>query len=202
MKLGLISDVHGDLPALQQALALLEQRHHVDAVWCAGDIVGLGTQPDEVARVVVAGGIPTVMGKYDEMMLTPQQDIAGVHVLMGEIFGYAPRTMQLLATLPRTYRARFGAQSVVMVHGTPLTNTQGISPNLAQRQAALAWLRKTGADILITGHTHHPVMIRAAQGMVVNPGSLFSSAGARRYSSQTYGVLDVAARQFNYYALW
>ncbi len=202
MKVGLISDVHGDLRALDRALSLLRTRHAVDAVWCAGDVVGLGQEHDAVTQRILEQGIPTVMGGYDEMMLRPQQDIAGVHVLLGEVFGYAPGTLRFLAALPRTYRAMLGGYNLVMVHGTPLSNTQGIGTQPSERARALAWLGKTGADILITGHTHTPVMLRAAQGMLVNPGSLFTPSNGRRRSSQTYGVLDVSAQQFTPYPLW
>ncbi len=51
MKLGLISDVHGNLPALEAALAALDEQG-VEAVLCCGDVVGYGPWPDEcVARV-------------------------------------------------------------------------------------------------------------------------------------------------------
>jgi len=44
VRIGLISDVHSNLPALQ---AVLDDMRSVDAVWCLGDIVGYGPFPNE-----------------------------------------------------------------------------------------------------------------------------------------------------------
>ena len=41
MKIGIISDVHGDYTALTTALERLENEHHVDQILCAGDLVGI-----------------------------------------------------------------------------------------------------------------------------------------------------------------
>jgi predicted phosphodiesterase len=72
MRIALLSDVHGNLPAFEAVLADVESES-VDAVWCLGDLVGYGAQPDgcvELARercdlalagnhdLVVTGDIP------------------------------------------------------------------------------------------------------------------------------------------------
>lgn len=202
MKIGLISDVHGDLKALTRALDLLKNRHHADAVWCAGDLVGRGGQPNDVVAQIVLGGIPTVLGNHDEMMLTFQRDEDGNHVMLGQLLGYLPRTLHLLTTLPRTYRAHLEGHTLVMVHGTPRSNTDSLSIRPSERLRALAWLDRIGADILITGHTHVPMTIQDYRGLVVNPGSLFDPIGSQRSSSETYGVLDLHHMRFHCYPLW
>lgn len=198
MRLGLISDVHGDIHALNHALHLLYEQHGVDAVWCAGDLVGRGSHPDEVVERVVGSGMPTVMGNHDEMMLTLP---FGEHPL-GQLLGYQSRTMRLLNTLPRTYRAHIGKQTLVMVHGSPRSNTESITLKPSEQGHGLAWLSKIGANILIAGHTHAPMALAGYHGLVVNPGSLFNPSGFGRSSSETYGVLDVEEKQFAYYPLW
>ena len=72
MRIALLSDVHGNLPAFEAVLGDVEEQS-VDEVWCLGDLVGYGAQPDacvELARdrcdlvlggnhdLVVAGEIP------------------------------------------------------------------------------------------------------------------------------------------------
>jgi putative phosphoesterase len=202
MKLGVISDVHGDLKALKRALDLLTTQHHVEGVWCAGDLVGRGKSPDEVVATIVQGEMPTVMGNHDEMVLTARVFRTGRILTLGEALGYRARTLHLLTTLPRTYRAQLDGHTLVMVHGSPRSNAEAISINPQNRQQNLAWLEKVGADILITGHTHAPMSLRGSRGLVVNPGSLFDPTGFKRSSSETYGVLDIAAMNFDTYALW
>lgn len=197
MKLGLISDVHGDLRALLRAQELLLGRHQVDGIWCAGDLVGRGNHPDEVVQHIVGGGIPAVLGNHDELMISPWRGS-----MLGQLLGFGSQTLRLLATLPRTYRAHLDQRTLVMVHGSPRSNSEAISINPNQRQLALAWLDKAGADILITGHTHTPMLLESAHGIIINPGSLYNADGLDRASSETYGVLDLRLLQFHYYPLW
>jgi predicted phosphodiesterase len=42
MRIGIISDIHGNLPALEAVLADIERRR-LDALYCLGDLVGLRT---------------------------------------------------------------------------------------------------------------------------------------------------------------
>lgn len=205
MKIGLISDVHGDLKALDQALRLLEHKHHADTVWCAGDLVGRGTKPNEVVRRVVGAGIPTVLGNHDEMVLLMTR-----HKIMlkqtdengWSSRSYTTQTIETLGKLPRTYRTQIAGRTVVMVHGSPRSNLEGISLNPQHRLRELLWLEKISADILVTGHTHAPLILRDQRGMIVNPGSLFDPSGFQRASSETYGLLDVDQMRFDYYPLW
>jgi putative phosphoesterase len=202
MQLGIISDIHGDFKALERAIVLLKTRHGVDWIWCAGDLVGRGNQPDEVVSEMIRQRIPTVMGNHDEMVLLPQRIDNHQKMLLGQLLGYHPQTLSFLTTLPRTYRAHLNGRTVVMVHGTPRSNAEGVSLNPAQNAQSMAWLERIGADILVTGHTHVPLMLQNERGLIVNPGSLFNPTGFQRSSSETYGVLDVVRMRFRYYPLW
>lgn len=199
MRLGVISDIHGDLKALENVLAQLKHHHHVDGIWCAGDLVGRGQHPNEVVEKVVGRGIPTVLGNHDEFIIALHQTTYNAT----QVFGYRPQVVQLLMTLPRTYRATLAGRTLVMVHGTPRSNTESL--NLVaprQREYALNWLGKIGADILITGHTHTPTFVQDRRGMIINPGSLFDPTGLDRSSSETYGVLDISAMHFAHHPVW
>jgi predicted phosphodiesterase len=45
MRIALLSDVHGNLPAFQAVLADVDS-HSVEEIWCLGDLVGYGAEPD------------------------------------------------------------------------------------------------------------------------------------------------------------
>ncbi|HCI72299.1 MAG TPA: metallophosphoesterase, partial [Balneola sp.] len=63
-KLALISDVHGNLPALEAVLEELDK--HVPDHWlCLGDVVGYGPFPSECIDLIRERNIPTVMGNHD-----------------------------------------------------------------------------------------------------------------------------------------
>jgi predicted phosphodiesterase len=63
MRLGVISDVHANLQALETSLDFL--RANVDRIVCLGDLVGYGPQPNEVVARVAELEISTVMGNHD-----------------------------------------------------------------------------------------------------------------------------------------
>ena len=49
--------------------------------------------------------------------------------------------------------------------------------------------------MLVTGHTHMPLFMRVDEGILVNPGSLYTFESSRQ-TSRTYGVLDLDRHKF------
>jgi predicted phosphodiesterase len=54
MRLAILSDIHANLPALEAVLGDVDGAG-VAELWCLGDVVGYGAQPDECAELVVLG---------------------------------------------------------------------------------------------------------------------------------------------------
>ena len=63
-KIALVSDVHGNLPAFRSVLADVE-RSEPDAVWCLGDLVGYGAQPDGCVELAAARCDLALAGNHD-----------------------------------------------------------------------------------------------------------------------------------------
>ena len=70
MKIALISDIHGNYPALK---AVLESKafQSADKAYCLGDLVGYYPYPEECVKRVMKEGIPCVMGNHDYSIETP-----------------------------------------------------------------------------------------------------------------------------------
>jgi len=64
----LISDVHGNLAALQAVLNDIE-RSQVDATWCLGDLVGYGAQPDECVALAAERCSLCLVGNHDLVVI-------------------------------------------------------------------------------------------------------------------------------------
>ena len=64
MRTGLITDVHGNLPALEVVLDRL-RRAGIDRLVCLGDVVGYGAQPDECVSIVREHAVECVLGNHD-----------------------------------------------------------------------------------------------------------------------------------------
>jgi predicted phosphodiesterase len=63
-RIGVLADIHGNLPALEKALAVLREEG-VDRVFACGDIVGYGTLPNECCERIRALNCPVVAGNHD-----------------------------------------------------------------------------------------------------------------------------------------
>ncbi|MBK6765794.1 MAG: metallophosphoesterase family protein [bacterium] len=74
MKIGILSDIHGNLPALEAVLEDCE-RQGITTRFCLGDVVGYGASPNECCEMVRADCQATVMGNHDSALvgLTPMQ---------------------------------------------------------------------------------------------------------------------------------
>ena len=68
MRLGILSDIHSNLPALEAVLADVETVG-VDELWCLGDVVGYGAEPDACARLVEERCAVCLVGNHDLAVL-------------------------------------------------------------------------------------------------------------------------------------
>ncbi len=68
LRLAIISDIHANLPALEAVLADVEGAS-VDELWCLGDVVGYGAQPDDCAALVAERCELCLVGNHDLAVL-------------------------------------------------------------------------------------------------------------------------------------
>jgi predicted phosphodiesterase len=68
VRIAILSDVHGNLPAFQAVLADIE-KEGVDARWCLGDLVGYGAQPDECVALAKETCDLCLIGNHDLVVL-------------------------------------------------------------------------------------------------------------------------------------
>lgn len=181
MKVGILSDIHGDYNALQLAVDRLDNQHQVEQILCAGDLVGRGPQPDKVVQLIRERGIQTVRGNHDEWS-----------------YGLSAENKAFLKDLPLEWRSEINGQSVFMCHGKPGNNLWGLYRDHISNTLLNMMLVSLGVDVLITGHTHVPLYVRVQRGCVVNPGSLYTFHNVRT-SSHTYGVLSLPEMTFDLY---
>ncbi len=183
MKLGIIADIHGDYTALTTVLDRLDNIHHVDHILCAGDLIGRGPEQEKVVQLIRQRGIPTVKGNHDEWAYGMSHEIA-----------------DYLEDLPVNWRGEYGGFGVFMCHGKPGNNIWGLYRDHVSDTLLNMMLGSLDADVLIVGHTHVPMYIRVANGVVINPGSLYTFDSIRS-TSHTYGVLDLPSLGFELYDL-
>ena len=183
-KLGLISDVHGDPLALELAWSHLIVQG-VDAILCAGDVVGYGPYPDRVVKFLIEKKIPVVRGNHDRWALERGPGVPD------EFGGGTPSraTLDYLATLETSHIFELGGRVGVIVHGSPRSDMEYITRRDFPPARLDDLLLDLRTDLLISGHTHHPMWYRSPHGLVVNPGSVISTTRGR--TSRTFAVVDL-----------
>ncbi len=190
MKYALVSDVHGNLPALEAVLADIDGRGDVDAVYHLGDLVGYAPWPNEVVGLLRERGIPGIAGNYDSTVATDYEHCGcKADSPRGEELAHLSyewtrshvslETRRFLGALPfrMDLRPRGGHKSrpqLVLVHGTPTLNTlywtEGRPDSFCVKMAKTAGLKE--GDLIAFGHTHRP-WHRVVEGIsFVNTGSV------------------------------
>jgi len=174
MKYALISDVHGNLPALEAVLADIDRRTEVDAVYHLGDLVGYAPWPNEVVALIKGRGIVGIAGNYDSTVATDYAHCGcKADSPRGEELAHlsyewtrahaSPETKRFLGTLPfrMDLRPRGGHKSrpqLVLVHGAPTLNTlywtEDRPDSFASKMAGSAGAKEGG--LIAFGHTHKP----------------------------------------------
>lgn len=173
MRVGIISDVHGDYNTLTRTVEQLEEYHQVDQILCAGDLVGRGPEQDAVVTFIRQRNIPVVRGNHDEFFNGIRTDNA-----------------QYLKNLPLTWQGDIGGVRFYMCHGKPGNNMWGMYRDHLSTTYLNMVLGSLKVDVLVTGHTHIPLYMRVQEGCLVNPGSLYTFEAARE-TSHTYGVFSL-----------
>src|ERR1700739_653425 len=114
MRIAAVSDIHGNLFALEAVLADIERRG-VDLIVNLGDIVSGPLLPRETAARLMALGLPTIRGNHERQVLTLDPARMGASDRYAfDSLGEAHRAW--IAGLPAVLRP---AEGVFMCHATP-----------------------------------------------------------------------------------
>ena len=158
MRIAVLSDIHGNLPALEAVLAALKP---YDAVWQLGDIVGYGPQPDEVVALLVDENATGVRGNHDAAAIgaldTDSFNDDARAAVEWTAERIEPQTREWLTALPE----RAVEEPFTLVHGSPRDPTWEY---VFTASIARGNLTSFDTDHCLVGHTHIPVVYREKGG--------------------------------------
>jgi predicted phosphodiesterase len=153
MRILVISDIHANLTALE---AVLNHAGEVDAVWCLGDLVGYGPDPNEC--------ITTIRQMPNLVCLLGNHDAAALGQIETETFNpdarralhwtrttLTPESVSFLKVLPD----RATIDHVTLVHGSP---RQPVWEYLLDTRTATYNFEHFETPYCLVGHTHLPVL--------------------------------------------
>jgi putative phosphoesterase len=176
-----ITDIHGNLPALQAALDRVEQLG-IERVFCGGDLVGYGPHPNEVCALIREREIPTIHGNYDFAIARDLEDCGCAYVTahdreLGQrsvewTLAHTSRSSKdFMRGLPFELRFPLGEIEVHLVHGSP----RKVNEYLFEDKPASLYERLAAAEsgpVLVFGHTHRPWVREYGGVLFVNCGSV------------------------------
>ncbi|HYO88128.1 MAG TPA: metallophosphoesterase family protein [Candidatus Limnocylindrales bacterium] len=178
----IFGDIHGNAPALAAVLQEIDARGLTN-LYCLGDLVGYGVQPNEVVTTIRSRSIPTIMGNYDLGVGNDSDDCgcaykAEVDEARGKrsIAWTNAHTdvdhKAYLRGLPASIPLALGELRVLLVHGSP----RKVNEYLYETRPDESFERildGVEADVLVCGHTHLPYHKVLPSGRhVINAGSV------------------------------
>ncbi|MGE0230080.1 MAG: metallophosphoesterase [Dehalococcoidia bacterium] len=177
MKLGIISDVHGNATSLERALDLMPD---VDEVLCAGDLVSSFRFSNEVVARLREIGARVVLGNHDLDVLAPHGERVRASAATD------PTLLRWLAEQPERLDTQINGRRVTMFHAVPEPPYGYVYAETPRMQQ---W-SGLGADFVIYGHTHRALLHRVDDTLVINPGSAGQPRDARNGFRSSFAVLD------------
>ena len=155
MRLGIVSDIHANIEALQACFKAMDAEA-VDRTVCLGDVVGYGASPNETCALIRSRVAHTILGNHDAAV-AGRMDYsyyyeAARHALDSHAQVLSPANMDWLKDLP--YQIKLPELGVQLCHGSPV-RLEEFEYIFAPEQAreCLPMYGELG-DITLIGHSH------------------------------------------------
>ena len=169
MRIAAISDIHGNLPALEAVLAEIDQED-VEEIVVAGDTAH-GPWPAEVLDLLVERGARNVRGNADREVIERSDRFGPLAHWSADRLG--ERRLDVARSWPLTLELSIaGLGSVLVCHSTP-TSDDPIYTRITPDAELAAMFESVDADVVVCGHTHMQYERTLGSGLrIVNPGSV------------------------------
>jgi predicted phosphodiesterase len=181
MRIAIVSDVHGNLTALEAVVADIQQRAP-DRVLHGGDLVLLGAQPARVVDRIRELGWQGVLGNTDELLWRAEEQ-ARQEGLAPKLTGQlrlmfqdcAPATAEMLGDERVAWLRELPGEAridgLAVVHASPGDLWRAPPPTVEDHELLLTY-QPLAADTAIYGHIHRPFIRPLRELTVANCGSV------------------------------
>lgn len=191
MRIAVLSDIHGNLDALNAVLDDLESRGGADKTWVLGDLAAFGPHPAEaIARVREIPNVQVIYGNTDryihsgqrpKLSVMDEEDWASIQSLLEErdgLFAWISGQLDydaykyLRELPPEMSMAVEGFGWITAFHAAPGDDERNLLPDTPDDVVADALLDRQGR-LALCGHTHLPMWRDVGHGwQIINPGSV------------------------------
>jgi diadenosine tetraphosphatase ApaH/serine/threonine PP2A family protein phosphatase len=165
MRVAVISDIHGNLHALEATIAALEAERP-DVIWCLGDLVGYGPRPNECCARVAGLADVCLIGNHDLGVL----EQISLDEFSHEAGDSARWTQQVLDDKARSYLAGLAPEAQIPEAGAELYHASPRDPvweYVLDAGSMTAALADTVQPVILVGHSHVPLTAAIDDGQLV-----------------------------------
>ncbi|MCX8007545.1 MAG: metallophosphatase family protein [Coriobacteriia bacterium] len=198
-RIALLSDIHGNLPALDAVLDDMAAHGFGDGSerYCLGDLIGYGPDPGGVVERIRSLGVPTIVGNYDD----------GVAAHRGQCGCYYPTSQAKadgavsyavterllreddaawLLALPHHLWLEHDGAAILLTHGSPRRINEYLLPDRTDAQLAKLAV-EAGAHVVCHGHIHLPYH-RSFEASVAKESHLRATTGVQEVDGRIHYV--------------
>ena len=179
MKIGIVSDVHNNVAALDYALTHLAD---CEALLNLGDLVFEYRVSAEIVMIAQTAGLVGIVGNHEKAIL--QHPSSSLRDRL------SPDILAWMKALPAQRTMHAEGYELLIAHGAPWDDPADHRCHYVMEKNATAMerMRQVSADIILVGHTHVPMLARTGDKLVINPGSCGDPRGAQ--DRLTFGKID------------
>lgn len=207
MKIAVISDIHGNMQALQAVLKNIKEEN-CDKIFCLGDLAMAGPEPartiDKIQELIKTTDFTCIQGNTDEMIancdnqmihMLEENNPVMAHALECDATVVTDEQKEFLRNLPVQNEQEIEGVKILLVHGSPRKNNENIYCDLKIEEVE-EMIKGTDANIIFCGHTHVPCGYQTnTRQTVVNVGSVGRPFAQKPKSC--YAILEINNGEFS-----
>lgn len=201
MRIAFLSDIHGNLPALEAVLDDI-QRSGADQIICLGDIANIGPHPGECLDLVADACDVVLQGNHELYLLGRITDVDWQTCPTWASMRWArsrlrPDQFDYMDSLPLRWDLPVAGAPALCVHASPLTQYRGFLAHHDDEQVAE---RMDGVDgvTLFCAHTHIALLRRWSASWIVNVGSVGMPLDGTPAAKYVLAMATTAGWQFQF----
>ena len=184
MKIAVLSDIHGNLLALEAVLEDIADEN-CDNIFFLGDYALAGPEPADTINLCMSlfnrDNVEMIQGNTDKMIADYNEELyknlakaapVMANALREEASNLSKNQIEFLRNLPENKSLEIDGVKILMVHGSPRRNNEDILPDTPLSEVE-EMLKGVDADLILCGHTHLPCGFQTnTKQTVVNDGSV------------------------------
>ena len=207
MKIGIITDVHSNINALNIVLNEFD-KIEVDKIICCGDIIGIGPNPEETVQELMKNKdkLIAVRGNHEQYLLEglPKNVHDDKRAMSLEEIDNHEWTHSKLSENSKNFISKFKISNIIEIEGKKIyivhypSNENGIykkhikKPTIKQNEEMFS---EIDADIYIYGHTHTTSINNKNNKWYINQGSLGCPV---KTNIANAGILEINKNDIHY----